>query len=83
MPILPNPSASPLPSYASRPSFTARPVTLASMVATIWRWWRGRDVPSLKQQIQQAKLIDALADELAEDEVKVAKPKGTGKQKGR
>ena len=64
MPIPPNPSANPLPSYASRTNVTARPVGFSDALRTIWRWLRGRDALTLKEQIRRAKLIEQLSAEL-------------------
>ena len=63
---LPRPSISPLPSYASRP-FASRPVTIVEALRQIVAWWRG-DKPTFKHQIAEAKLIERLAEELAEEE---------------
>ena len=63
---LPRPSVSPLPAYASRP-FILRPVTIVEALRQIVAWWRG-DKPTLKQQIAEAKLVEKIAEEIAEEE---------------
>jgi hypothetical protein len=69
MTILPKPSVSPLPSYASLP--THRPVSFAETVMLVWRWFTGRQKPPSKSEVQlQARLVDLLAEEMANGEVK-------------
>ena len=60
-------STSPSPSWATRPGLQPRPVSFADTVMAIWRWWRGRRRPvPLREQLKTAKLIYALAEEVAE-----------------
>jgi hypothetical protein len=61
---LPHPSASPLPGYASRP-FASRPVSFSEMLRSIIAWWCGVG-PDWRQRHREAKVIEQLAEELAE-----------------
>jgi hypothetical protein len=54
-------SASPLPSFCT--TTTRWPSPLAEQIKSIIRWWRG-ERPSFKQQIQQAKAVALLAEEV-------------------
>jgi hypothetical protein len=63
----PSPSVSPLPSFASRPDFVARPVSFVDMARSLWSWVTGRK-PTTRERMLEARLVDALAEELAVDE---------------
>jgi hypothetical protein len=65
----PFPHASPLPSFCVVPVRPTPP--LAESLRQIIRWWRG-DRPTLKQQIQQAKAVALLAEQL---EAETERPK--------
>ena len=80
MPILPNPSVSPLHSFASRPDLP-RPVGFSTMVREVWSWWSGKRRPvPLRRQIAEAQAVERLSIELAEAaEPPAAPPKAKGK----
>ena len=63
---LPRPSVSPLPAYASRP-FASRPVTIVEAFKAVIAWLRGRK-PTFREQVLEAKLVERLAEEIAESE---------------
>jgi hypothetical protein len=70
-------SASPLPSWATIP--TQPSPSFPETAKAIWRWLRGVQ-PDWRQRSKEARLIEALAAEMDEDEVAesapVPKPKG-------
>jgi hypothetical protein len=61
MPILPNPSVSPLHSFAPRP-YATHPVTFVASLKAIIVWWRGES-PSLRQSIREREIVEQLADD--------------------
>ncbi len=63
----PVPHASRLPSYASRIGVIPRPPPFAEMIKAIIAWWRGTR-PSFREQVREAKLVERLAAELAEED---------------
>ena len=66
MPILPQPSVSPLPSWASRPPTTNRSPGFAEVFAAVWGWLRGRE-PDWRQRVKEQRIIDRLAEELGDE----------------
>jgi hypothetical protein len=75
---LPRPSASPLPSYASRPGLQPRPVSFSDMLRSIIAWWRGVH-PNWRERFAEQRLIERLAQALAEADSKERKTKGKGR----
>lgn len=66
--VPPRYSVSPLYSFCTIP--TRPPSPLAELLRQIIRWWRG-EMPTLKQQIQQAKAVALLAQQM---EAEAAEP---------
>ena len=63
--ILPKPSVSPLPSWASRPVAVRRVPSFPEVLREIVRWLTGRQKPpTLWERFAQARLVDALAEEI-------------------
>ena len=59
-------SASPLPSFCTVVPLHRTP-SFAETVKAVWRWVTGHHVLSLREQIRDARLVEALAEELEEE----------------
>lgn len=70
----PYPHASPLPSFCVVPAPARRTPTFSESLRQIAAWWTGKR-PSLEGQIRARKIVERLAEELAE-----AERAGGGKQ---
>jgi hypothetical protein len=64
---VPNPHVTPLPSWVSRPPTSQRAPNFLETLIILGRWWRGVQ-PSWKDRVREAKLVDALAEGMAEEE---------------
>lgn len=58
--------ASPLPSFCTIPAPIERTPSFVETLLAIWTWWRGAQ-PSWKDRVREARAIDALVEEMAEE----------------
>ena len=65
MPILPQPSVSPLHSFASLPP-AVRQASFSETLAILWRWLRGVQ-PGWRDRVREAQLIEKLSEELGDE----------------
>jgi hypothetical protein len=93
---LPCRSVSPLPSWASRPGVipTRRVPSFGESLKSIWTWLRGGERSTLRQMFAEQRVVERLAEELAEADAAVvidedrkagrlAKPPGVSKDRVR